>query len=106
MTEKENDGFETINIGLSDTWNPEEENIIQGKLVEVKNGVGTNESIMYVLEREDKSQISVWDTTVLNNKMKMVNLLDEVRIKYLGVKKSPKSGRDYKDFDVAVKRSE
>ena len=31
------DGFETINIGLSDTWEPEEGDTIQGKLVEIKD---------------------------------------------------------------------
>ena len=101
----QNDGFETINIGLSETWDPQEGDSIQGKLVETRTGVGENGSTIYVLEREDKSQISVWDSTVLNTKMKTVNLWDEVRIKYLGFKKSPKSGREYKVFDLAVRRT-
>ena len=105
MSEKNNDGFEIINIGLPETWNPEEGETIQGKLIEIQKGVGENGGTIYVLEREDKSKISVWDTTVLATKIKAVNLLDEVRIKYLGYKKSPKSGRDYKDFELAVKRA-
>ena len=105
MEENKNDGFETINIGLADTWEPKEGDSVQGKLVEIKTGIGENGSTIYVLEREDKTQISVWDSTVLATKMKVVNLLDEVRIKYLGMKDSPKSGRTYKDWEVAVKRA-
>ena len=98
-------GFEEINIGLEEVWTPEKAgDLIQGKLVEIKNSIGANNSTMYVLETSEGRK-SVWDTTVLRNKMSQVNLLDEVYIKYEGEKESPKSGRTYKDFSVGVKRA-
>ena len=96
--------WEKIEVGLSETWNPEENKSIEGKYVELKSNVGANGSQMYVLETVD-GNVSVWDTTVLNTKMKTVNLGDTVKLVYLGVKESPKSGRSYKDFDIFVKRA-
>lgn len=98
-------GFEEISVGLEEVWTPEKEgDLVQGKLVEIKNSVGANNSTIYVLETSEGRK-SVWDTTVLRNKMSQINLLDEVLIKYLGEKESPKSGRIYKDFSVGVKRA-
>ena len=105
MENNKNDDFEILNVGLPETWTPEKEgDTVQGKYVEKQEGVGENGSTIYVLENE-KGKISIWDTTVLANKMKEIKLLDEVRIKYLGLKTSPKSGREYKDFEIGVKRA-
>jgi len=88
------------------TWNDKdikEGSEIQGKLKEVKHGVGPNESTIYTLETKD-GDTGVWGSTVLDARLSQAEEGDEVYIKYKGYTKSPKSGREYKDYEVFRKK--
>ncbi len=79
---------------------------LEGKLVDVRSGVGENNSTMYDLQGTHELW-SVWGSTVLDGKMKRVNIGESVRIVFLGEKQSEKrKGRTYKDFQVFVKEPE
>lgn len=104
------DDFEKIDIGLSDVWDPEAEGVektLTGKLTEIREGVGPNNSVMYELECEDGSKKSVWGCSVLNSKMRSgnVELGNIVKLEFLGrVQNKANSGKPYKNFNVYVKR--
>ncbi len=84
---------------LIDPWIPKLPNDeISGKLLRIDEKVGTNESMLYTLETEDSVR-GVWGSTVLDEKMKIFEVGDYVKIVFLGRKKGGKKD-DYKDFDV------
>ncbi len=96
--------FQEVN---PDTWKPEkEDDSIEGVLVKVQSDVGENESMLYSIEVEKGKFISVWGSTVLDQRMSLVQVGDKVRITYkgLGEKKGGKNAP--KIFKVEVDREE
>ena len=84
---------------LISPWIPEKEgDEIEGKLIRIEENVGTNESMQYTLETEDSIR-GVWGSTVLDEKLKIFEVGDDVKIVFLGKKKGSKVA-EYKDFDV------
>jgi hypothetical protein len=78
---------------------PEIEGVYLGK----QEDVGPNHSKLYRLKTADGATISVWGSTALDSKMSNVGEGDQIRIEYLGKKKSPTAGRSpYKDFAVYI----
>src|SRR5580704_7618684 len=65
-----------------------------------RDEVGPNKSKLYDFRQPDGSTISVWGNSALDNKLKNINLNDEVKIVYLGFAKSEKTGRQYRNFEV------
>ena len=84
---------------LINPWIPEKENDeIEGKLIRIDEEVGENKSMLYTLETENYVR-GVWGSTVLDEKMKIFEVGDYVKIVFLGKKKGSKK-EGYKDFDV------
>lgn len=80
-------------------WKPTEDGEqLEGKLVSREENVGPNDSTMYFI-LTDKEEVRVWGTTVLNSKMKFVEVGDMVRITYKGSQKNP-HGQPTKIFEV------
>src|ERR1700753_526332 len=75
---------------------------IEGKLVEIKQDIGPNESMLYILKTA-KGKVSVWGSTVLDTKFSGIDNGSLVRIEPQGKVKSEKTGREYQDFKVFVK---
>lgn len=94
------DDWKEVSLESSDIWDRKEP--IQGKLKAVKTDVGPNASKMYIITT-DKGDISVWGSTVLDNKFEYVPNGVEVRIEPQGEVTSEKSGRKYQDFKVFFK---
>lgn len=92
--------------GIVDTWDPELTKEVQGKYVEKQENIGRNNSTKYVFEQADGAQIGVWGSAVIDNRMKSVNVGDEVKIVFLGKQKNPKTGMSFKAFDVFVRRAD
>jgi len=90
--------------GMTDqTWDPKEENEIEGTLTGRKIGVGENKSNIYIIENKEGKKISVWGSTVLDIKMTDVPEGAKVKIIFEGLKDSPKrKGKKYKDFKVMI----
>ena len=81
-------------------WIPENENdAVVGIYLSSQSEVGSNKSMVYNLEQPNGKIISVWGSTVLDSKFKLVKFGDDIRIIYLG-KVKPDKGREYKDFKI------
>jgi len=90
-------------VTASSAWDFEKSPVVQGKYVKKDTDVGENGSNMYKLEQEDGSIVSVWGSTVLDNKMDNVGIGQTIQIKFLGKKPSPnRKGKEYKDFAVLI----
>ncbi len=84
---------------LISPWIPEKkDDAIEGKLLRIDEEVGENKSKLYTLETEDSVR-GVWGSTVLDEKMKIFEVGDYVKIVFLGKKKGNRA-EEYKDFDV------
>jgi len=92
----END-WKEVNIESGVTWDREKPLI--GLLIQKKENVGDNHSMLYVIETKD-GNVSAWGSTVLDNKMSTAKVGEEVMIEYVGKVKNPKTGREYHDFKV------
>ena len=72
-----------------------------GLLVSTEADVGPNNSKLYTVEQKGGKKWGVWGSTVLDTRLKNVMVGEEVKIVYLGLKKSDKrKGAEYKDFEV------
>lgn len=93
------DGFtEAGNSG--DSW--DESKPVMGVYKAKKEDVGPHSSNVYVLEQEDGESISVWGSTVLDNKFSEIPLHSTVYVESLG-KARGKNGTSYKDYKVMYK---
>ena len=81
-------------------WDYKVTPVIEGLLEEVKTNVGRNGSNVYVIKKKDGEEIGVWGSTALDPKMEEVDLGNPVKIEYMGMVTSEKSGRTYKAFEV------
>lgn len=94
-----NDGWEKVSNGeQAEAWKFKEDKTVQGKYVEKREGLGHNNSTMYILEQPDGTLAGVWETAALKTKFESVSVGDEVKIDYVGVAKS-KTGNTYHNFD-------
>lgn len=90
-------------VEMSDSWDAEKDKEIVGVLVSKEENVGPNESMLYTIETEDGEQVGVWGSSVLNSRMKQVYTGSEVKIVYKGREENPKTGREYKMYEVYTK---
>jgi len=87
------------------TWNFDENKEIVGQLIKVKKDVGPNNSMMYVI-KVGMDTFDVWGATALDRDMEKVELGDDVKIKFVGMKLNPKTNRKFKNFEVFSKSHE
>ena len=76
---------------------------IQGKYCGTVGDIGENESNVHILESEGK-RVGMWGSSVLDKRMRSVNLGADVMVVYQSLETSEKSGRDYRDFKVYAKK--
>jgi len=89
--------FEEIN---PQTWKPEQDgDSVTGELVKKEHDVGVNHSNLYHLKTVDGKQISVWGSTVLDNRLEFVEEGAVIRITYKETKEN-KRGQPVKIFKV------
>lgn len=83
-------------------WEYKEENdAVSGIYLSMQTGAGENKSNVYNLEMPNRKIMSIWGSTVLDNKMKLVKFGDDIKIIYLGEKsETGKGSRRYKDFKI------
>lgn len=86
-------------VEMSPTWDYQNNKEIIGFFKGVETNVGPNNSNMYNLETPD-GIVGVWGTTLLDARLKNLKIGEEVKIVYLGKTTSPKSGREYHNFEV------
>lgn len=84
-------------------WNWDEDGEkVEGELVRVDEKVGKNESNVYTIRIEGGEEIGIWGTTVLDSRLKDLELGTKVQIIYKGKRKNPESGRTFKDFSISI----
>jgi len=82
-------------------WSFEKEgDAIVGIYLSSQSEVGSNKSMVYNLEQPNGEMISIWGSTVLDSKFKLVKFGDDIRVVYLGEKKAERGNRTYKDFKI------
>ena len=102
MEEQSPEKWESVEPEL---WKPEEEgDQVEGVLLNKEEGVGVNESKLYQLETKDGIK-NVWGSTVLDNRMKLVNVGDYIKIRFDGFVKN-KKGQDTKIFGISKRSSD
>ena len=83
-------------------WKPEEEGeSIEGVFKSTREDVGENKAKVYVLKKEDGELISIWGCKVLDQKMDLINIGQDIKIIYLGEKGKIRKYHDYR-IQVAV----
>jgi len=94
------DWKEVARPGDVSTWEPEEGQELEGVLSRITREVGQNKSTIYEITLADNSMVGLWETAVLKSKLEQVPVGSEVKITYLGKRKSKKGPGTYKDFKV------
>lgn len=94
---KQDDWIET---GQSASW--DEQEVLIGKYVRMKTNVGTHNSNVYVIRKEDSSELGVWGSTVINGRFEEIPVGSMIKIESLGEAKS-KQGTKYKDYRIMYK---
>jgi len=72
-------------------WEKEKDEV-QGTVKEIKKDFGENESMVYIIETENKETVSVWGTGFLDNLMAEIKVGDKIKIVYEGLGKPKKKG--------------
>ena len=101
-TKKDSEASDWREVSLENTATWDRKDPIEGELMAVKPNTGPHESMLYMLKTKD-GEVSVWGSTVLDNKLEHVPIGVRVKIEPQGLTKSPKSGREYQDFRVFFK---
>lgn len=97
MSEQNTKNDEWITTGQSASWDEQTE--LVGRYVRMKSNVGAHNSNVYVLKKDDGSEVGVWGSTVINGRFEEIPLRSMVKIKALGEAKS-KQGTTYKDYEI------
>lgn len=92
-----------INLGGRDSsmWDKENPNPLEGRLAKIETNQGPNNSTVYTITQADGTDIKVWGSTVLDDKLLGVSEGSLVKISYEGKAKS-KKGTYYHDYKVWI----
>lgn len=72
-----------------------------GYLIKVQKNVGFNrQSRLYTIEREDGTIVCLWGSVALDRQLGFCKIGEKVKISLKGKKKSPTTGRFYKNYIV------
>ena len=83
-------------------WKPEkEEDFIEGILVNSQKDIGVNKSMLYSIETQD-GVINVWGAAILDSRMGLVKVGDQIRITYKGLAEAKGGKNAAKIFKVEV----
>jgi hypothetical protein len=95
----EDEEEETWEEVVTNFWKPETDgDSIQGVLLAKKDEVGINKTKAYDLQTKD-GVTTIWGTTVLDDRLAVINIGEKIRITYKGTKPSLR-GKDVKIFKV------
>ncbi len=87
-------------VETAPTWDFKGEPEFIGFFISAEAEVGPNKSNLYNFKKENGEVMAVWGNTILDARFKNLEIGDEVKIIYKGKETSPKTGREYNNFDV------
>lgn len=99
-TNKQADEFTDADKREANIHNFDEEAEVQGTLETIEQGTYGNQ---YKIKDAADNEILVGSYGVLESKIKPGDVNKKIKIVFLGNKKSPKTNRTYRDFDVYIK---
>lgn len=86
---------------MTPTWDYKSQKTIEGVLAEKKENVGPNGSNLYVLEDQEGNKTGVWGSAIIDSRLQNAEIGLLIKIEYLGLEKSPKTGREYHNFKLS-----
>jgi len=113
MSKNKKDDWTKVEPELTPAWNGKDDkgkfelevgDEITGIYKDKKEDVGPNNVIIYEIET-DEGLIAVWGSSVLDTRMKNIENGTMVKIVYLGEKKSQKTKRVYRDYEVYMREA-
>jgi hypothetical protein len=105
--EKELEGEGFVKTGMVEAWDFEKNKVMRGVFLSKEENVGDNNSNFYNFETSAREVVGVWGSTVLDTRLKNVQMGEEVVIVYLGRAKSQKrKGASYKNYEVYHRKPE
>jgi hypothetical protein len=87
-------------VETAPTWDFKVDQEFEGVFVNVETEVGPNKSNLYNFRVADGTIVAIWGNTILDSRFKNLSEGDEVKVIFLGKAKSPKTNREYNNFDV------
>ena len=93
-------------VEVSPAWDFREEKEFEGYFINAETEVGPNKSTIYYFKKYDGEVTGVWGNTILDSRFKNLAEGDEVKIIYKGKERSPKTGREYHNFEVYKAKKE
>ena len=93
-------------VETAPTWDFREDKELIGFYVGAESEVGPNKSNLYTFRLENGEIIAVWGNTVLDVRFKNLIAGEKIKIVYKGKVKSPRTGREYNDFEVYRSKKE
>lgn len=80
-------------------WKPNKGEFIEGILVDKQENVGDNNSMLYKVETP-AGVLNVWGTTILDARLRLINVGERVRITYKGLAEAKGGKQPAKIFKV------
>lgn len=100
------ENWQKIEPTQSNIWDFNAQPDMIGTYVRKEQEIGPNNSNLYTFRMADGEEISVWGSTLIDNRMVRVELGNEVKIVYLGKVKSEKSNREYHNYEIYFRPAE
>lgn len=94
------DGWEVVGSGDEPMHDFQQDKVLIGVFVEVRENIGENNSNIYVFEKKDGNRVGVWGSTVLDARLKNLVVGEEVGIEYLGKQKPKSGGKEYHNYNI------
>lgn len=104
-----NDGWQEVSAGggsnaQRETWKPNKNDELMGVYLDTRDNVGPNKSSLYIIQKPDGTEVTVWGNAMLDANFKRIQLGSEVKLVYLGKETNEKSGRSYHNYKIYSRR--
>jgi hypothetical protein len=87
-------------VETAPTWDFKDDKEFVGTFVSAETEVGPNKSNLYNFKKDNGEAIAIWGNTILDGRFKNLEVGDKVKVVFLGKATSPKTGREYNNFEV------
>lgn len=102
--EVDNMAWEEQTVSVID-WEERKGKEVIGTLIEKRENVGENNSMMYILEDDKKQRMAIWGTGFLDPIMETIDIGQKIKVVFTGTGKATKKGfKPPKLFKVFVDR--
>ncbi len=91
---------------VPEMWIPkEDEDSVEGFLVNIQKDIGENKSMLYMIETPDGVK-NVWGSAILDSRMSLAKIGDKIRITYKGLGEKKGGHNPPKIFKLEIDRED